>query len=528
MNEALRLEIVQRRQGGMSLRAIAEELGISRSAVQRALARVQAQRDGETTPSPSSRRRQPRMSLIDPFEPILKELLAKYPNITVERALQELQARGFTGKYTVVRQRVRLLRPRAAPAPVPRFETEPGVQAQMDYGVYDIDFTREGRRRVYLFSYLLGYSRRQYLRFVESMDLPTTLQEHVHAFHHLGGVARVCLYDNFKAVVLRHDADGAFYNPKFLAFATHYGFRPQACRVRRPQTKGKVERQFFYVETNLLNARTFETLAHLNEVTAWWLTNVADVRVMRDFKESPFERHAVEQPHLLTLPTCDFDTAQVFYRHVNVEGYVTHRLNFYSLPWSYIGQVLPVRVTESEVIIYSIGLEEIARHALLPRATQGTRQTLKSHHPAADPAERELVLRQRFGELGPIAVQFLDGLLAKQIQGKLQAQQLLALVAQYQRDDVRRAMDRAVRFGAFSLAAVRRILAACARPKPLLDELADLHRESLDPSLREEPIGPRPTSDYQHLLLQENTYDEQPSEEKPKDQTDEDGDAKPA
>ena len=516
MNEAMRLEIVQRRQSGMSMRAIADELGISRGAVARALARVQAQRDGRAAPSPRPR---PRMSIIDPFEPILKELLEKYPNLTTERALQELRSRGFTGGYTVVRQRIGLLRPRRAPAPVPRFETGPGAQAQMDYGVYDIDFTREGRRRIYLFSYLLSYSRRQYLHFVESMDLPTTLCEHVHAFHHLGGVARVCLYDNFKAVVLRHDADGAFYNPKFLAFATHYGFRPQACRVRRPQTKGKVERQFFYVETSLFNGRTFESLEHLNEVTAEWLRNVADVRVLRDFQESPLQRHEQERPHLLALPTCDFDTAQVVYRHVNVEGYVTHRLNFYSLPWSYIGQVLPVRVTESEVIIYSIGLEEIARHALLPRATQGARQTLKSHQPAADPAERVLLLRQRFGELGPIAVQFLDGLLAKQIQGKLQAQQLLALLAQYQRDDVRQALERAVRFGAFSLAAIRRILAACARPKPLLDELADLHRESLDPLLREDSIGPRPTSDYQHLLLPEESADE-PSEEKPQDPPD--------
>ena len=505
MTEELRHEIVQRRQSGMSMRAIAEELGVSRGAVARALARVQAQRDGRAAPWPRPR---PRQSIIDPFEPILKELLEKYPHLTTERALQELRARGFTGGYTVVRQRIGLLRPRRAPAPVPRFETGPGAQAQMDYGVYDIDFTREGRRRVYLFSYLLSYSRRQYLHFVESMDLPTTLREHVHAFRHLGGVAHICLYDNFKAVVLRHDADGAFYNPKFLAFATHYGFRPQACRVRRPQTKGKVERQFFHVETNLLNGRTFETLEHLNEVTAEWLTTVADVRVLRDFQESPLQRHAVEQLHLLALPTCDFDTAQVVYRHVNVEGYVTHRLNFYSLPWSYIGQVLPVRITENEVIIYSIGLDEIARHALLPRATQGARQTLKSHHPAADPAERVLVLRQRFGELGPIAVQFLDGLLAKQIQGKLQAQQLLALVAQYQRDDVRQALERAVRFGAFSLAAIRRILAACARPKPLLDELADLHRETLDPSLRQESIGPRPTSDYQHLLQPEEDGDE--------------------
>src|ERR1700676_1719143 len=173
----------------------------------------------------------------------------------------------------------------------------------MDYGVYDIDFLGEGRRRVYLFSYLLGYSRRQYLRFVESMDLPTTLREHVHAFHHLGGVARVCLYDNFKAVVLRHDADGAFYNPKFLAFATHYGFLPQAWQVRRPQTKGKVERKFFYVETSLLNGRTFDTLEHLNEVTVWWLANVADLRQLRDFKETPWARHQRERPLLVPLPT---------------------------------------------------------------------------------------------------------------------------------------------------------------------------------------------------------------------------------
>lgn len=498
MNEALRLEIVQRHQQGMSSRAIAKELGISRGTVKRVLARLREQRDGAAPAGPGPRRR---ASLIDAYEPILRELLERYPNLTVERALQELHTRGYPGGYTILRQRMRLLRPRPAPAPVPRFETGPGAQAQMDYGIYDIDFTREGRRRVYLFSYLLGYSRRQYLRFVESMDLPTTLREHVHAFHHLGGAARICLYDNFKAVVLRHDADGPLYNPKFLAFATHYGFRPQACRVRRPQTKGKVERKFHFVEINLLNGRTFDTLEHLNEVTAWWLANVADVHLLRDFQESPLERHQRERPQLLPLPTCDYDTALVIYRHVNVEGYIVQRSNLYSVPWSYIGQVLPVRITESEVIVYSTGLEEIARHPLVSGRTTGVRQEIKNHRPSSDPHQRELLLKQRFNELGPVAVQFLDGLLAKQVQGKLQAEHLLVLLAQYQRDDVGKALERAVRFGAFSLAAIRRILDATAQPRPLLDELAEMHRELLDPSLREEVIGPRPTSDYQYLLL---------------------------
>jgi hypothetical protein len=94
----------------------------------------------------------------------------------------------------------------------------------------------------------------------------------------------------------------------------------------------------------------------------------------------------------------------------------------------------------------------------------------------------------------------------------------LALVAHYQRDDVLKALERAVRFGAFSLAAMRRILAATAKPKPLLDGLAELYRDTLDPSLREEPIGPRPSSDYQHLLSAEES--DEPSEEKPQEPPD--------
>jgi hypothetical protein len=182
--------------------------------------------------------------------------------------------------------------------------------------------------------------------------------------------------------------------------------------------------------------------------------------------------------------------------------------------------VLPVRVTDSEVIIYSVRLEEIARHALLASAVTGARRQVKSHHPAADPGHREQLLRQRFSDLGPLAVQFLNGLLAEQTQGKLQAQQVLALLAHYRRDDVRAAFERAVRFGAFSLAALRRILAATAKPRPFLEELADLHRETLDPLLRDNPVVPRPSSDYQHLLScdGEESSDVKPAEEKPQNQ----------
>jgi Integrase core domain len=105
----------------------------------------------------------------------------------------------------------------------------------MVYSTYDLDFTDEGRRRVYAFSYILGYSRRQYLHFVESQDFATTIREYIRAFAHLGGVATTCLYDNMIVVVIGYDDDEPIYNPRFLGFAAHYGFRPVACRPRRAQ-----------------------------------------------------------------------------------------------------------------------------------------------------------------------------------------------------------------------------------------------------------------------------------------------------
>ncbi|MBV8431279.1 MAG: IS21 family transposase, partial [Solirubrobacterales bacterium] len=347
MTELTRNEIIRRWQAGSSLRRIAHELGLARNTVGRVLHQLGVQRAG-TTKAPLRR-----PSRLDPYQPVIEELLGRYPELTAVRLLEELRQRGFDGGYTIVRRRLAELRPRAAPHPVIRFETSPGAQAQMDYSTYDLDFTAEGRRRVHAFSYVPGYSRRQYLRFVASQDMATTLREHVRAFEHLGGVAASCLYDNMKVVVTGYEDDVPIYNPRFLAFATHYGFRPVACRVRRPRTKGKVERPFWYVETSLFNGRTFDSLDHLNETAAWWLAHVADVRELRGPGRTPAQLHEEERPLLIPLPARPYDIFPVIYRTVNAEGLVTYRQNGYSVPWRYTGGIVPVRVTEAEVIVYS-------------------------------------------------------------------------------------------------------------------------------------------------------------------------------
>ena len=482
---------------------------MARITVKRVIERFERERSGQTPTSQLPRPLQ-RPSSLDEHEAFIAKLLQRYPNMTAVRIHEELRGRGFRGGYTIVRQRVLELRPQPTREPVVRFETSPGQQAQMDYSTYDIDFSAEGRRRVYLFSYVLSYSRRAYMRFVEKQDFTTTIREHVRAFEYLQGVAATCLYDNMKVVVRQHDEDGPLYNPRFLAFATHYGFKPWACLPRRAQTKGRVERKFDFVEKNLLNGRSFRNLTELNDVTAWWLANVADVRLHRETQQRPIDRYALERPQLIPLPGQHYDTAQVVYRVVNVEGCVSYQHNDYSVPLRWIGQALPLRITENEIIIYSPTVAEIARHRLLPRGSSPQRSLDPAHRPRDSAPEMLTLLRERFAELGASAKRFLDGLLRDQRYGKNQARRVLALLGTYARKDLRAALERAVRFGAYSVQAVERILAAQAQPKSILETLADDQRHHLEPLL-DERVQPRPASEYQQLC--EESHDHGPTNE---------------
>ncbi|MGO9965954.1 MAG: IS21 family transposase [Bryobacteraceae bacterium] len=513
-------EVIRRWQEQMPMRRIAAELRISRYLVKRIIQDHQNGRAKGMTHPDLPRQPESRGSILDGQIPFIQDLLTRWPSITALRVFEELGKRGFTGKYTIVKDLVRRLRPQRRRQPVLRFETSKGAQAQMDYATYEIDFTEEGRRRVNLFSYVLGYSRRQYLHFTESQDFETTIREHVRAFQHLGGVATTCLYDNMKVVVARYEGDEPIYNTRFLAFATHYGYKVWACRRRRPQTKGKVERPFHFIETSFLNGRGFRNFEHLNECLAQWLAETADVRIHRETKRRPIDLHAEELPYLIPLPEKPFDTAEVVYRTVNAEGMVAYRQNFYSVPWRYLGQVLPLRITEEELIVYGQDLEVLARHRVLPRTTAGQRSELPEHHPQEDSKQREAHLRERFAELGAAASRFLEGLLKAHRMGKDQASRVLALLETYRKPDVTIAMERAVRFGAFSLRAVERILAAQAQPKTPLESLGDQQQQHLRKLLDDRPVPPRPTADYEQLYLypQEPPHDDPPPETPDPDQ----------
>jgi hypothetical protein len=306
------------------------------------------------------------------------------------------------------------------------------------------------------------------------------------------------------------------YNTRFLAFATHYGFRPIACRRRRPQTKGKVERHFDFVERNLLNGRTFRSLDDLNEVTRWWLEAVADERIHSQTKQSPRQRHQEELPYLVPLPAHPYDTAVVVYRAVNSEGRIAYAGNHYSVPWRYLGLLLPVRISEEEIIVYGPDIAEIARHRLLPRDVTGQSVTRKEHEPADDGERKYEVLRERYQELGPAAGRFFEGLIQRRRYGKDEAQKVLALLSTYRRADLVAAIERAVQYGAYSRSAIERILAVTARPKTPLEQMMDREAEQWRSCGDAPPVVPRSGKEYDQL------FDEGTSEAKSDESSKED------
>ena len=178
-----------------------------------------------------------RKSKLTAFKPMIKGLLEKYPNITGVRLYEELLANGFDGGRTIVTDYLRKIRPRPKKEPVVRFETQAGHQGQMDWSTYTVPFTRTGRQKVLCFSYILGYSRRQYIDFTTNRKFYTLIRRHQDAFGHYKGVPRTCLYDGEKTVILRWEAGQPVFNPAFVAFITHYRCRPVGCPPGRPETK---------------------------------------------------------------------------------------------------------------------------------------------------------------------------------------------------------------------------------------------------------------------------------------------------
>jgi transposase len=518
VRQAWEMELLLSAQTGTSVRALARMFKVSRNTVRRVLRAHQKQR-GETEPLSGEKAfpaLTPRVSKLTPFLPLLRTLLEKFPHLSAVRLHEEIQKEGYVGGTSILREKLRDgLRPVPRKEAVIRFETDPGEQGQMDWSPYTLRFEDGRKETVLCFSYILGYSRRQYIDFTLRRDFHTMIRRHRDAFEYFGGVPRHCLYDGEKTVLLRWEGGYPVYNPAFVAFSTHYNCRPVGCKVRRPQTKGKIERPFQYVENNLLAGRTFKDLEDLRRTAKWWLAEKSDTHIHDTTGRPPLELFLeAEAAALQVLPQNPYDTCEVALRVATVDGFVEWETNRYSIPYDRVGDILTVKAAEKEIHIYDGDLNPLESHERLPR---GSCQSVVSpnHHVVKSERYGLEPVKESFLGLGPSASAFLEGLTQKnRHHSGYHARYILALKETYHCDDIHKALAHASAYGAFESKAVERILIAKAHPRTLesLRDEAALRR--LQETLPE--IKQRPLEEYSlALLTKENGDDDENEKDRP-------------
>jgi transposase len=185
-----------------SIRRISRELHISRKRIRRMLVSNSVLRD--TTPENEITLKKKRPSKLDPYKEFIAGLLDKYSNITGQRVYEHLKEKGFDGEVTIVRGYLKSIRGVGSKTPVRLVETDPGQRAAHDWSDYNIPFTLSGKtEQVTFFSYILGYSRRQYINMVDDKTQKTLFRELIAAFIYLDGVTYEIKGDNQKACVDR-------------------------------------------------------------------------------------------------------------------------------------------------------------------------------------------------------------------------------------------------------------------------------------------------------------------------------------
>lgn len=322
------------KQRGVYLKDIAADLGVHPKTVSRALKR-------EGAPKRPCRRRE---SKLDPYKGMVDRLLGEGVwNAVV--ILRELEAQGYQGKSTILRDYIAPKRALRQGRATVRFETKPGRQLQSDWGEEVTTIAGE-QVKVHFLVNELGYSRRFHFWCTDSQDAEHTYEGLIRSFEYFGGVPQEVLVDNQKATVLAHKGRGQVkFNERFVDLAGHYGFVPKACRPYRARTKGKDERMVGYIKQHFfVRYRSFESCNHLNQLAEQWLAEEADPRLHGTVHEVVAERFKREGPSLGPLPVSRYDTSYRESRQVSWDSYIDVRGNRYSVPSELVGQTVIVRI----------------------------------------------------------------------------------------------------------------------------------------------------------------------------------------
>ncbi|MCP4652639.1 MAG: IS21 family transposase [Candidatus Omnitrophica bacterium] len=465
-DDALENSVVSLFSKGWSIRRISREFVVSRNRIRRILERndLFRQKDIDLVMPKNTR-----PSKLDPYKKDIGQLLENYTNPapTSQRIFEIICEKGYDGGITTLRNHLATIKPKKKAEPIITVETAPGRRGQHDWSEYHIPFTESGaEEKVIFFSFILSYSRRQHIEVVDDQTQTTMFNSLIHAFDYFGGVPKEIKADNQKACVERWEAGKPIFNSKYLQFATHYRFRPLTIRPGKPRENLKVERPFYFLETNFLNARTFDNRDDLKNKLNEWLTTKNDLRVHRTTKMLPFEMFKEERTELLPLPNNDFDTSTIIYRIVNSQSCVEYQGFFYVVPKQLLFESCPVRIIADELMVYSPNAELLVIHKLADKDSKERYVGRKQRNSSALAALEIKQVITRLHAWHPDMETFIEQIkIQKPKQYYFQLRKLLALKVNYEIHDIVIAVKRALTYKVLDYSAIENFLDVNAEKK---------------------------------------------------------------
>lgn len=462
-DEQLANNLVSLHARGWSQRRLSREFGISRKRVKRIIAQNDKQR--ENTPTAAQPTGKKGGSKLAPYYNYIDELLDTYrdPAITNQRIYELLQEKGYPGKITILRDYLLSKRGKKQATPIVASPTAPGQRASHDWSEYQVDFFA-GKQKITLFSIILNYSRRQYIEVVEDKSQSTLFKCLVNAFLYYGGVPQQIKSDNQKACVERWEMGKPVFNKHYLGFASHYRFTPLSITPGKPRENLKIERPFYYLETNFLNGRKFIDLQDLKKQLLEWLEQYNDQRVHRTTGQKPIDLYQQEYSYLQALPARQYDTSILEYRVVNNESAIQWANNYYIVPAQHMQHRCLVRVCDQQITIYSTAGGQIAQYPLASIDNKGT--YIGRHQKKSRGRLKSQEIAERLKVLGPTMEQYMEVLKNQDPKYYLsQWRLLLNLKLNYYPEDINKAVQRALTYKVYDARNVENFLQVNAQKK---------------------------------------------------------------
>jgi len=447
-----------------SIRKISRELGTSRKRIRRILVSKRVLRD--TTPDSRVRSPKQRPGKLDPYKEYIGQILEQYPDITGQRVYELIREKGFNGEITILRYYLKRIGRVVPKTPLTMVETDPGQRANHDWSDYNITFTVTGKtEKVTFFSYILSYSRRQYMSLADDKTQDTLLRELIAAFIYLDGVPREIKSDNQKACVDRWQPGEAVFNRRYLEFATHYRFRPLTITPGKPIENLKVERPFYYFERSFLKGRRFKDREDLSLQLHRWLSEVNDQRIHGTTRKKPIDMYRDELPFLQPLPAHHFDTSHIVHLTVNQESCVQWKGYHYVVPSRYMYELCTVRITGEQLEVYSPDGERIATHPLVEKGRK-ERYVGKPQKTARSKGVPIADIIRRLMDFSPDMEDYIRQVKRhKPSSWGYHLRRLLALKVDYHTDDILLAVRRAQQYKVFDATTIEGFLKNNSEPR---------------------------------------------------------------